>query len=221
MLAAQTFSGAGTGLLLGMLLGLSSSPVVGLIVGALAALLASLIGIRLPSKEGAEARVENISAAQRTAAAVRSGVFGLACVAGLLGGIYMRTHNALSPAQPSLKQQVGDLVNLGFSAAEARRIVVLHTLDEGSAPPKSADSTKAADTGAMLRNSVLFADTAERCERLSADRFADLKAAIAAYRAMDEPALLRVASGINQQLSDEKARMEMLRSVVEAVCARH
>jgi hypothetical protein len=141
-------------------------------------------------------------------------------VLGLLGGIYLRTHNALSPAQPSLKQQVDELVSVGFSAAEARRIAVLHSLDAGSTEAKSTDATKAADTAVMVRSTLLFSDTAERCERLSVDRFKDVGAAIAAYKAMDEPVLLRIATAINQQLSDEKARMELLRSVVEAMCAR-
>ena len=130
MLAAQIFSGAGVGLLLGMLLGLSSSPVVSLVVGALAALLASLVGIRVPGKEPAEAPTETVSVAQKRAAAFRAGVFGLSCLLGLLGGIYLRTHNALSPIQPSLKQQVDELVSVGFSAVEARRIAVLHSLTQ-------------------------------------------------------------------------------------------
>jgi hypothetical protein len=71
----------------------------------------------------------------------------------------------------------------------------------------------------MVRNTVLFGGTTERCERLSADRFKDVRAAIASYKAMDEPVLLRIATAINQQLTGETARMELLRSVVEAVCA--
>ena len=220
MLAAQIFSGAGVGLLLGMLLGLSSSPVVSLVVGALAALLASLVGIRVPGKEPAEAPTETVSVAQKRAAAFRAGVFGLTCLLGLLGGIYLRTHNALSPIQPSLKQQVDELVSVGFSAAEARRIAVLHSLDAGSTESKPTDATKVADAGAMLRRTVLFASTAENCDRLNVDRFKDVDTAIAAYKAMDEPAFVRIAQAINQQRTDEKARMELLRSVVEALCGK-
>jgi hypothetical protein len=219
MLAAQIFSGAGVGLLLGILLGLSSSPVVSLVVGALAALLAAFIGIRLPGKEAADAPPETISVAQRRAAAFRAGAFGLTCVLGLLGGIYLRTHNSLSPAQPSLRQQVDELTAVGFSAVEARRIAVLHSLDVGSSEAKPTETTKAADAVAMVRSTLLFAGSAERCERVSVDRFKDMAAAMAAYKAMDEPALLRVATAINQRLADDKARMELLRSVAEAVCA--
>lgn len=221
MLAAQIFSGAGVGLLLGMLLGLSSSPVVSLVVGALAALLASFIGIRIPGKAPAAAPTETISVVQRRAAAFGAGVFGLTCALGLLGGIYLRTHNALSPVQPSLKQQIDELVSVGFSAVEARRIAVLHSLDASSTEGKPSDATKAVDAGAILRNTVLFAGTTGNCERLSVDRFKDVEATIAAYKAMDEPVLVRIATAINQQRTDEKARMELLRSVVEALCARH
>jgi len=218
MVALQIFSGAGTGLLLGLLLGLSSSPVVGLVVGALAALLASLVGIRVHAKEAADAPAEPVSAAQRKLAALRSGVFGFTCVLSLLGGIYLRTHNALSAPPPTLLQQVDELKALGFSPQEARKLAVLHTLDAGSPVAKSAQEAKVSDAATMLRNTTLFADSTDSCERLSVDRYKDMAAAMAAYQAMDKPVLLRIATAINQQLADEKARMALLRSVVEALC---
>jgi hypothetical protein len=219
MLGAEIFSGASTGLLLGVLLGLSSSPVVGLVVGAVAALLASIIGLPRVAKDGDTVPSETVGAASRRFTAVRAGMFGIFCVAGLLGGIYLRTHDALSPARPSLRQRFNDLVDLGFSNAEARRAVLL-SLDDGAGhgPPSEA-TTKAGNSDALLHDTLLFSGGSQRCDRLDADRFADVKAAIAAYSAMNEPALARVATAINLQIADEKVRRETLKSVVEAVCA--
>jgi len=212
MLAAQILSGAGTGVLLGMLLGLSASPVVGLVVGALAAVLAPLVGVRLPRKEG-DAPAEAETAAQKKAAAIRAGVFGFCCVLGLLIGIALRTHDALSPAAPTLKQRVDELVGVGFSPAEARRIAIVHALE-------AAPDAKTEKSAATVHNTLLFGSSTDGCERLSVDRFKDTAAAAAAYQAMDQPVLTRIATAINRQIADEKARMGMLRAVVEAVCAK-
>ncbi|MEJ6001159.1 hypothetical protein [Paucibacter soli] len=212
MLLAELFAGAGTGLLLGLLLGLSASPVVGVVVGALAALLASLIGLRLPGK--ADAATEAPGPAQRRASHWRAAVFSLLCIVGLLSGLYVRTHDLLSPAPRSLRAQVDELTALGFSAAEARRIVVLHKLDDSPVPAPASASN------AMPGKSLLFAAQAERCERLNPERFKDLAATVAAYRAMDEPALARVAQAISNQAGDEAARMDLLKAVLEAVCAK-
>jgi hypothetical protein len=114
------FSGAGIGLLLGFLLGLSSSPVVGVVVGALAALVASLaalvaslaalvaslVGVRIPGKGDASAPDHAVSAAQRKLAAVRGGTFGFTCLLGVIVGLYIRTHDSLSP---TLQQRVAEL----------------------------------------------------------------------------------------------------------------
>lgn len=206
MLMAELFAGAGTGLLLGLLLGLAASPVVGVVVGALAALLAALVGVQLPGRGDAP------SPNQRRAGHWRAAAFSLACVLGVLGGLYIRTHDLLSPAPHSLQQRVDELTGIGFSASEARRIVVLHKLDD--TPIAAATPT------APSSKSLLFAAQAERCERLNPERFKDLAATVAAYRAMDEPAMARVAQAISNQAGDEAARMDLLRAVLEAVCAK-
>ena len=220
MLLAQIFSGAGTGLLLGLLLGLSSSPVVGLVVGALAAMLASLIGIHVPGKAPTEDPQETVSAAQSKAAAVRAGVFGFACVLGLFAGITLRTHDALAPAQPTLKQKIAELRDFGFSDIEARRIAVPVAFEPKMSEAKPGPTPKPSESLAMLRATHLFAGTTERCERLDPDRYKDTDAAIAAYKGIGEAELADITAAIRRQLPAEEARRNMLRSVVEAVCAQ-
>jgi hypothetical protein len=139
--------------------------------------LASPIGIRVPGKDAAESETETVSAEQKKAAAFRAGVFGLTCVAALLIGIYLRTHNVLSPSEPTLTQQMYELVGLGFDAKEARRIAVLRAYGDG-AEQKSAGGGKSADLSAALRNTHLFSSSAERCEQIRVDRFKDMSAGI-------------------------------------------
>ena len=213
MVAAQIFSGVGIGLLLGLLLGLSSSPVVGLVVGALPALIASFVGLRMQSKEGADTATDAGSPAQRKLAALRAGCFGLTCVVGLLCGIYLRTHDSLSPAPVPPKQQMEELLALGFSAAEARALVVQRLW--GPLP----GTAKPADSPAALRSSSLFAGNSDLCERASMQRFQGMDSAIAAYQAMGAPELERVAKAIHQQPGDEKAHVAVWSSVLGALCA--
>lgn len=213
MVAAQIFSGVGIGLLLGLLLGLSSSPVVGLVVGALAALIASFVGLRIQSKESADASADAGSPAQRKLAALRAGCFGVTCVLGLLCGIYLRTHDSLSPAPVPPKQQMEELLALGFSAAEARTLVVQRLWGPLPGNPKPADSP------AALRSSSLFTGSSDLCERASMQRFQGMDSAIAAYQAMGASELERIAKAINQQPGDDKTRVALWSSVLGALCA--
>lgn len=106
-----------------ILLGLSSSPVVGLVVGSITALLASLIGLKNPATDD-DSGSQILTNSQFKLAGLRTGSFGLACVLGIFVGIYMRTHNVLSPVEPTLKVQFNELTQIGFSPKEARDLLV-------------------------------------------------------------------------------------------------
>lgn len=96
------FNGLGVGLLLGLLLGLAVSPVVSAIIGTLSSLLVILLGLN-----------ENYLNPVKS---IRIGAFGLFCVIGILSGIYIRSHNTLSPSLQSLNK---DYRAMGFSAKDA------------------------------------------------------------------------------------------------------
>ncbi|MEO6973488.1 MAG: hypothetical protein ABI135_08730 [Rhodoferax sp.] len=192
------------GLMLGLLLGLSSAPVVAVVVGAIAALLGSIVLPQLPSKspEGDE---------RRTTIDLRAGALGLACVVGILCGIWLRTHDALSPKKPTLSERLEQWKSIGFSPEEAR---VLVARSEGL----GAEGGAVATTSPVLKNrTILFGDRTTRCAQLSVDRYANVDAAARAYEALDELALARIAHGLSQ-LSDADARMKALGVVVEASC---
>jgi hypothetical protein len=96
------FSGSGIGLLIGVLMGLATSPVVGVIIGALASSLALILGLN----------EKHIS----TLKSIRIGAFGFACVAGACAGIFIRSHNLLSPNLEELKAQY---LRLGYNQEQA------------------------------------------------------------------------------------------------------
>ncbi|MFY0598619.1 MAG: hypothetical protein JXR03_03035 [Cyclobacteriaceae bacterium] len=99
---AALFNGIGVGLLLGLLLGLAVSPVVSSIIATLSSLLAVLLGLN-----------EKFLG---TLKSLRIGAFGLSCVAGVLFGMFTRTHDLLSPQLESRKEQY---IKLGYSEQEA------------------------------------------------------------------------------------------------------
>ena len=108
----QLFAGVGLGLLVGVLVGLSSSPVVSVVVGALASGMVTLLGFVRSSKDG--------EAGSSEGSVIRLGGFGVACAAAVLFGLFIRTHNWLSP---SIADQVVEVQRAGYSGEEARRWV--------------------------------------------------------------------------------------------------
>lgn len=105
----QFLAGAALGLLLGLLVGLSSSPVVGTVVAAVASGMLVLLGF------APTAQSTDVGTASRAAGWRLSG-FGLTCTVALLVGLFIRTHNLLTP---KLKDQIGELTSAGFTADEA------------------------------------------------------------------------------------------------------
>lgn len=218
MIPSQIFSSVGIGLLIGILLGLSGSPVVGLVVGSVTALLASLIGVNIPKKEGGEVSRETISQEQQKLIGIRAGFFAMTCVVGIFTGIYMRTHNVLSPPEPTLKQQVEELTSIGVSTQEAIKLVLGRATNTASSDVK-ANTTNKSPIDA-LQNTVLFSINSETCEKIDIDRFENISAAIDYYRTLGRPHLLNIAMVVNQHIANEKVKKDIMRSVVKELCAK-
>jgi hypothetical protein len=107
-LALSFYSGAGIGILFGIIMGLSVSPTVAIVLGALTAILAAILGLNDLSFSNAKA--------------VRIGSFGFACVLGILAGLYIRTHDTLSPSSEVL---MAEYQRLGFSDEQAREFIAI------------------------------------------------------------------------------------------------
>ena len=207
LMVSQVFSSVGIGLLIGTLLGLSSAPVVGLVVGSVTALLASLLGISLPKKDGPPESEETV-ARKFTLIGVRAGCFGLSCVVGILGGIYLRTHNVLSPAEPGLPERFAELTSIGFTPGEARQILV-DGATERSGGPEDAPS---------VRDTILFSISSEACEKMAIDRFASLSAAADYYEQMKQEELARVTRNIDREIEAQSDKLMAVRAVLEVLC---
>ena len=207
-MAVQLFSGASIGLLLGLLMGLSASPIVSLVVGALAALLGAVV---LPL-----AKANDSTPARQRDAAYRSGALGLAAIVGLAAGVWMRTHDVLSPERPTLAQQVAAVQAAGFSADEARRLVASREFPAARAASAPAGATP---SNPDYRATVLFGADASTCEKLAPSRFKDAAAAAAAYEAAGFPALAGFARTLATELPEESQRKIALVAAVGALCA--
>lgn len=214
MIASQIFSSVGIGLLIGILLGLSSSPVVGLVVGAVAALLTSLIGAGLPRSENGQATAETFSLHQQKLIGIRAGVFGLTCVLGIIAGISMRTHNVLSPSEPTLKERLEELTGLGFSGPEARALL----FPQPAPPLPSTQTSSTATTAPPVHRTVLFAADAKLCEQLAGQTFDSFAAAIAYYRLGNLPHLAKIAENLDREIPDEHKKQDLMHAIVEAIC---
>ena len=129
--AIAIYSGSGIGLLIGVLMGLAVSPTVGVIIGALASILAVLLGLN-------DTQFSN-------AKAVRIGSFGFACVLGAFLGIFVRTHNLLSPSPQALLQTY---TKLGFSEPEVRDFIAYKEFGILDEKWKMADTQIVTTTGA-------------------------------------------------------------------------
>jgi hypothetical protein len=108
---AQAFPGLGIGLLVGLLVGLSVSPVVSGVLTTLGGLLGAMLGLQSDGADGAASGI-----ARFRINGLRIGMFGFACVAGVLAGLAIRVHDAF--AIP-LEQQVARWVAAGYSQEEA------------------------------------------------------------------------------------------------------
>lgn len=163
---AQLFAGVGLGLLVGVLVGLSSSPVVAVVVGALAAGMVTLLGFTRSGKDGEPSYSEG--------SVIRLGGFGVACAAAVLFGLFIRTHNWLSP---SISSQVSEVQKAGYSDEEARRWVAYKNigaiLESGSSKGSDNQSTPARGTESVA-GSVLFSGAnSGECQHFDTSRYKD------------------------------------------------
>ena len=88
------------GLLIGLLVGLSTSPVVGTFVGTIAALAVTLLsaglGTKSKDKDPISKKANEAQPVKFNYAAIVG--FSLFCILGIISGIWLRTHDILSPS---------------------------------------------------------------------------------------------------------------------------
>jgi hypothetical protein len=171
----QLFAGTGLGLLVGVLVGLSSSPVVSVVVGALAAGMVTLLGFVRSAKEDQPSYTEG--------SVVRLGSFGVACAGAVILGLFIRTHNWVSP---SIAEQVSEVQKAGYSGEEARRWVAyknIGTSTLAASSDASAAATHSTGGAASVAGSVLFSGANEgECQHFDTNRYKDAQEHLYALR---------------------------------------
>jgi hypothetical protein len=117
-------TGASLGALVGLYVGLSTSPIVSTIVGTLTSLLTTLVGLKLildkqePSEGGESIDSFKIKMVLLSA-------FAMACIVFTISGMYLRTHNTLSP---TLSEKYTAWEKAGFSKEEIKKILLFQEL---------------------------------------------------------------------------------------------
>ncbi len=166
----EWLAGGSIGLLVGILVGMSASPVVGTVVGAVTAILAAFLGLSGPATD-ADASKRHLL--RTSSSPHRIIAFGLLAVAGLFLGLWMRTHNALSPSRATDVQSWIDAV---FPPQEARGLRVYAELGLAPEGLKPAESSAKSTT-----NSVLYGSGRDACRNLEPRRFISAEETLKAW----------------------------------------
>jgi len=187
---AAILNGLGVGLLLGVLLGLAVSPVVSGVIGTLSSLLVILLGLN--------------DKYLTVVKSFRIGAFGLFAVGGILLGMYIRTHDALSPSTSNLKEEY---TKTGFSEKQALYYVARQVFEY---VPVGWFGTAVVDTIAFTQKnnshkSVLFSSevNAGQCNYLmSAERDWKKSKVMKSFK-MAEGTWKELAIGLEPELPDQ------------------
>lgn len=178
---AMVAAACGLGLLTGLLVGLSTAGVTASVVSALLAMaagVAALTGVTnpfLPTGDSAAGR----SATHNWALLA----FALAAVAGLGGGLWVRTHDLLSP---SPQEVAARWQAAGLSKESAARLAVLQLT--GATLAEDGGMEAAADNQPSALASVLFSVVAaEDCQRTDPSRAPDADEARTAWSLAPAP----------------------------------
>ncbi len=123
---ATVLSGIGMGLLLGLIMGLSASEVVKVVMAALTALLGVFFGFEKRSFSGMQKEEYEKDKNETLLTSLRAGWFGLAVVAGILFGMWIRTNEVFTiPVEKSVQQWI----DAGVDSAYARKLVIYERLN--------------------------------------------------------------------------------------------
>lgn len=146
---AAIVNGLGVGLLLGLLLGLAISEVVSGVIGTLSSLLLILLGLN--------------DKYMTVIKGIRIGSFGIFTVAGIVAGIYIRTHDALSPTTIELREEY---IEAGYTKDQALYYVARTVFEY---VPVGWFGTSLADTGSFAgkkssHKSLLFSSEVDLSE---------------------------------------------------------
>lgn len=217
-LSVQVFSGIGMGLLVGIIVGLAVSEVVSIILGALAALLAAFLGLQDQQSSKADQTDKEAAVNRTIMTGIRAGSFGISCVAAILFGIFLRTHNILAK-ESTLKEQINVWTKAGYDTTEARQYVVFQNL---GILPKTMEAVQTATMEMKSKSGItaLFAseNDVNYCSLLSfANNENSVEKVIEAYKQTKQKPLIDFANKIETNFPIENQEY-ILRNMERVFC---
>jgi hypothetical protein len=211
-------TGASLGALVGLYVGLSTSPIVSTIVGTLTSLLTTLVGLKLvldkqePSEGGESIGSFKIKMVLLSA-------FAMACIVFTISGMYLRTHNTLSP---TLSEKYTAWEKAGFSKEEIKKILLFQELGiqtgkEGIS--EGITSVSPLSENAKAQSSVLFRAevSIEACDLINVSVDQSLPVILDNFTT-NGGIWEQWAKDINKNLP-EKHKKQALLALKESVCA--
>ncbi|RMF55874.1 MAG: hypothetical protein D6748_14590 [Calditrichaeota bacterium] len=207
------FAGAGMGLLVGLIVGLSVSPVVSVILGALASLLAAFLGLQPGGNtEGdSEGKATGVLSKMQENG-LKAGSFGLACVIGILLGLFIRNQNLFVP---TVSNQLAQYTQAGFKEDYARQLIVL---EKFGIDPETGTMT----FGEMQKSktSALYAKKGEKdfCDAIDPERFRDVAELLKSYRRQESTTLSELADVLDNLDIPEADKLELMTALKEVIC---
>lgn len=163
---ATILSGIGMGLLLGLIMGLSVSEVVKVIMGTLTALLGAFMGFDRRSFAGMTEEEYHKEKQNSLFTALRAGWFGIAVVAGILFGMWIRTNEVFTV---SVARSVKQWTDAGYDSTYARKLVTYQRL---AINPNSGEIGQATEVQRGHQSNLFSAEEVENiCGVIDPDRW--------------------------------------------------
>lgn len=161
-------AGAALGAFIGLLIGLSANPIVAAVAAGLVALLGAFFGL---AKDAPTQTPDWL---------LRVMGFGFVGIAALLVGLHLRVTDGFAP---SLTREVNELTSAGFDKPDALALVRYRRfglVPSGTTAGEAPGGTRTAATP-PARSTALFGASAQTCNELDPQRFANTDEALAAF----------------------------------------
>lgn len=213
-IAPQIFAGIGLGFLIGIIAGLSVSPVVQTILGAMVAVVTAFLSWQRPATDAGSA-VPSGSGYEW-----RIGCFGIACVVGIMAGLFLRSNEPFVSVDARVKKWTA----AGYSESEARRFVAIQfgtapTAREGEGMGMGGErdrlpTGRPANPG-MSGNLFAQGQAADICAELS-KKFGTVDDRLDAFGHQNSKSLTQLADVIRKQALPD--RQDLTDAAVKTVC---
>jgi uncharacterized membrane protein (Fun14 family) len=211
---ATIFSGIGLGLLLGLIMGLSVSETVKIVMGALTAVLGAFLGFDRRSFSGISSEEFQKENQNAHFTALRAGWFGFAVIAGILFGMWIRTHEVFSL---SLEKSIKQWTDAGYEPDYARKLVVFQRL---AINPQTGEVGAITETQRVYSSSLFSAEQeASLCGVIDPDNFNNDWSIAKAKISVLESTSLNSLLGVIETNIPENQRFDFLRGLRYLVCS--